>query len=203
MVLVYILFGMLFGAVRHLSWRWFIHTTKPEQQTSKRMLWLPCIKHPCRTFAFLLSTGKKVWNIIRQVNLCLKSRTQTVLILAEKWRPFRITSAEPWLYLSVSVAFVLDPSVTFFAYHSVVGSPEAVFGFSVHSSGPWSIMWVTSQHPLEGQQEWEKQRTEASSVPVCVANCLWDFLCNGKSQFSLVEIAADLKVRENCPLLLR
>lgn len=59
MVLVYILFGMLFGAVRHLSWRWFIHTTKPEQQASKRMLWLPCIKHPCRTFAFLLSTGKK------------------------------------------------------------------------------------------------------------------------------------------------
>lgn len=47
------------GAVRHLSWRWFTHTTKPEQQASKRMLWLPCIKHPCRTFAFLLSTGEK------------------------------------------------------------------------------------------------------------------------------------------------
>lgn len=179
MVLVYILFGLRFGAVRHLYWYWFIHTTKPEQQASKRMHWLPCIKHPCRTFAFLISTKKKTWNLIRQVNLCLKFRTQTVLIPAEKWRPFSIPSADLG-YSSVSVAFLfLVPPSHFFAYHSVLGSPEAVFGFSVHSSGPGSIMWVTSQRPLEGQPEWGKtDRTEASLVPVRVAKCLSDFLCD-------------------------
>lgn len=162
MVLVYILFGFLFGAVRHLSWHWFIHTTKPEQQASKRMLWLPCKKHPCRTFAFLLSTEKSMKYNKTSEPLSEIQNTDS-FNPRRKMKALQHSLCWPWLFVCQCCFSVLGPSVTFFAYHSVLGSPEAVFGFSVHSSGPESIMWVTSQRPLEGQQEWEKQ-TEQKQV---------------------------------------
>lgn len=150
MVLVYIIFGMLFGEVRHLSWRWLIHTTKPEQQASKRTLWLPCIKHPCRTFAFLLSTEKSM--------KYKTSESLSEIQSTDGFNPHRKMKALqpylcwPWLYLSVLLFCSWSLSHIFLLYDCVLGSPEAAFGSGVHSSGPGSIMWVTSQHPLEGNR---------------------------------------------------
>lgn len=93
------------GQSNTFTWCWFIHTNKPEQQASKRMLWLPCIKHPCRTFAFLLSTEKSM-------NYNKTSESLSEIRNTDGFNPRREVKALqhylwwPCLYLFVSVAFL-------------------------------------------------------------------------------------------------
>lgn len=131
-------------------------------------------------FYFLL---KKVWNIIRQENLCLNFRTQTVLILVDKWRPFSITL----LTLAVLVYQLLFCS----------WSLRHIFCLSLYFGEPWGHVWVQCSQlrtridhvgnlsaSSGGPTRVGKTDTaDKISVPVGVAKWLWEFLGNENTNF--------------------